>query len=398
MNSGTNHDFPDDPGRAEPFGHSGPSALDEEALRRLMQGAVGGLRPSDGALDHLRQAVPARRTRRRQALGGAVAAAVLLGVALPAVLHVADEIGSTGPGDRPANAASSHHHSEGTVEGRQPGSGGDDHPGDRSRDGSAARGDHRGEPSGDGSRSPAGEAPQSPGRTGTTARPEPGATLSAVAPVCSRTQLGEGSGVVGAADAAGRVYGAFRIVNVSRAVCAVTGPGALVAQPPGGTAGRARISVVDHTSGDPAAGLPDPRREPEKVVLRPGQAYEVKFAWVPAAASTSGACTKDTGSSPAPGVSSSPSAPATTGSQASAVPTGGAPETPALDGSGGSAGGGSGSGSSGSSGGSGGAAGGITLTNTPVAGEPAAAEARIPDACAGTVYHTGPLPTAAPTA
>lgn len=393
MNSGTNHPFPDDSGPGEPFGRPD---FDEEAVRRLMRGAVGGLEPSDGALDHLRRAVPVRRTRRRQALGGAVAAAVLLGVGLPAVLHVADEIGSTGPGDRPANAASSRHHSEGTVEDRQPGDG-DDPPGDRSRDGSAARGDHRGEPSGDGSRARGSEAPQSPGRTGTTARPEPGATLGAVAPVCSRTQLGGGSGTVGAADAAGRVYGAFRIVNVSHAVCAVTGPGALVAQPRIGTAGNARISVVDHTSGDPAAGLPDPRREPEKVVLRPGQAYEVKFAWVPAGDGTSGACTRGTGSSPTPGTSSSPSTPATTASRAPAAPTGGAPETPAVDGSGGSGGSGGGTGSGGSDG-SGGGAGGITLTNTPLAGEPAAAEARIPDACAGTVYHTGALPTAAPTA
>ncbi|GAA2919283.1 hypothetical protein GCM10020221_14430 [Streptomyces thioluteus] len=170
MNSGTNHPFPDDSGPGEPFGRPD---FDEEAVRRLMRGAVGGLEPSDGALDHLRRAVPVRRTRRRQALGGAVAAAVLLGVGLPAVLHVADEIGSTGPGDRPANAASSRHHSEGTVEDRQPGDG-DDPPGDRSRDGSAARGDHRGEPSGDGSRARGSEAPQSPGRTGTTARPERG--------------------------------------------------------------------------------------------------------------------------------------------------------------------------------------------------------------------------------
>ncbi|MBH1934838.1 hypothetical protein I5Q34_11215 [Streptomyces sp. AV19] len=412
-NSGMNHDFPDDPGPSshdsgrfpdefERAGSVGRAAFDEQALRRLMHGAVGELQPSDGVLDHLRRAVPARRTRRRRALGGAAAAVVLLGVALPAMLHVADEMGSTGPGDRPANAASSRHRSGDTVEDRQPG-GDDDRPGDHARSGSAARGDHRDEPSGDGSRARESGAPEARESAGTTARPEPGATLSAAAPVCSRTQLGGGSGVVGAADAAGRVYGAFRIVNVSRAACAVTGPGSLVAQPRGDAAGRARIAVVDHTSGDPAAGLPDPRRAPEEVVLRPGQAYEVKFAWVPAA-DGSGACTKSSGGSPAPGASSSPSAPATTTSEAPAAPTARIPETPAADGSGGSGGSGGsdgsgGAGGSGGSGGSGGAAGaGITLTNTPVAGEPTAAEARIPDACAGTVYHTGALPAATPAA
>ncbi|KNB52499.1 hypothetical protein AC230_11060 [Streptomyces caatingaensis] len=330
-------------------------------------------------------------------MGGAVAAVVLLGVALPTVLHVADEIDSPGPGDRPANAASSRHHSEGPADGRQPGES-DDPPGERSRDGSVARGDHRAEPSGDGARTRETGAPQGTDRSGgATVPPPPGATLGAAAPVCSRSQLGGGSGVVGSADAAGRIYGAFRIVNVSHAACAVTGPGSLVASARTGAAGHTRVAVVDHTSGDPAAGLPDPRREPREVVLRPGQAYEVKFAWVPSADGAPGACTKD-GSSPTP--SSSPATPATTASHAPVLSTAGAPETPAAAGSGGSAGSGSstGAGGTGGSGGSGGTTGGgITLTNTPMAGEPAAAEARIPEACAGTVYHTGALPASAPT-
>ncbi|MDV9193752.1 hypothetical protein R6L23_37025, partial [Streptomyces sp. SR27] len=37
---------------------------DELALRRLFQGAVSGLEPSKGSLEHLRRAVPARRARK----------------------------------------------------------------------------------------------------------------------------------------------------------------------------------------------------------------------------------------------------------------------------------------------------------------------------------------------
>ncbi|MGW4705839.1 hypothetical protein ACWEP1_36530, partial [Streptomyces sp. NPDC004285] len=62
---------------------------DELALRRLFQDAVGDLEPSLGSLEHLRRAVPARRARKRQAIVGAAAAAVLIGTAVPAFVHVA---------------------------------------------------------------------------------------------------------------------------------------------------------------------------------------------------------------------------------------------------------------------------------------------------------------------
>ncbi|MGI5339169.1 hypothetical protein ACQEVS_18160 [Streptomyces sp. CA-181903] len=273
-------------------------SLDEQALRRMLRGAVENLEPSDDALEHLRRAVPARRTRRRQALGGVVAAVVLVGAAVPALMHVADTVGVLGSDDRPANAASSHRHAEETVGGGERDGG----PADTSRPGggTAARGEHRVEqPGGETGTSEASREPNRPRDTTDGTSPTPGVTFSAAAPTCDRAQLGKGSGTVGAADATGRVYGAFRIVNVSHALCAVTGPGELVAQTAGG-AQKARVSVVDHTVGDPAAGLPDPERAPRTVVLRPGQAYEVKFAWVPAADGGATACTKAGGTATPP--------------------------------------------------------------------------------------------------
>ncbi|MGK5637995.1 hypothetical protein ACSNOK_06710 [Streptomyces sp. URMC 126] len=359
---------------------SNETALDEQALRRMLRGAVEDLKPSDDALEHLRRAVPARRTRRRQALGGAVAAVVLVGAAVPALMHVADTVGVNGSDDRPANAANSHRHAEETIgdHERRSGSTGSERPGG----GTAARGEHRVEqPSGDSGTARTSEEPSHPRATADSPSPTPGVSLSAAAPTCDRAQLGKGSGAVGAADATGRVYGAFRIVNVSRASCAVTGPGELVAQA-GGGAQKTRISVVGHTTGDPAAGLPDPERAPREVLLQPGQAYEVKFAWVPAADGGTSGCTRPAGSATPPPAAGAPTK--AVGRTAEAPTTSPAPSSPAVvpsettappvpTGS-------------------------VTLTNIPVAGDPAAAEARIPDACAGTVYHTGPLPAAAPPA
>ncbi|WP_171166593.1 hypothetical protein [Streptomyces sp. I05A-00742] len=375
-------DLPSDSPSDSPSGPPSdlPSHLSEQALRRMLQGAVGDLKPSDDALEHLRRAVPARRTRRRQALGGAVAAVVLVSAALPALMHVADTVGVTDPDDRPANASSNHRQAEEKIDdlSHDGGPGGTG----RSQGGTAARGDHRAEQPTSGSTPKESVAPSEPRDTGGRATPGPGVTLSAAAPTCDRAQLGKGSGQVGAADAAGRVYGAFRVVNVSRAICAVTGPGAVVARA-GNGAQKSRISVVDHMVGDPAAGLPDPGRSPRAVVLRPGQAYEVKFAWVPAADGGKAGCTKNGGgTTPAPSAGASsttgggsagaaPVTPQTPSPPAAVAPTPGTPASPAP-------------------------ASGVTLTNTPMAGEPAAAEARIPDACAGTVYHTGALPAAAP--
>lgn len=76
--------------------------LDEVALRRMLHGAVRELAPSEGTLDHLHRAVPARRARRRQAVVGAAAAALLIGTAVPAFVHVATSDGPSAA--RPAIA------------------------------------------------------------------------------------------------------------------------------------------------------------------------------------------------------------------------------------------------------------------------------------------------------
>ncbi|WP_248001251.1 hypothetical protein [Streptomyces sp. RPA4-5] len=199
--------------------------------------------------------------------------------------------------------------------------------------------------------------------------PAPDETMDVTSPVCGREQLGQGTSTVGTADATGRVYGAFRVVNTSGAACSVEGGGSigLVAQ---GSTSPDRVHVVDHTSGDEATGLPDPATTPDQLVLKPGQAYEVKFAWIPESGGGTTGCANP-GPSPTPEASKDP------GQSPDAA-------TPPGDG-GGEAGGGEGPGDGGSAPGS------IVLSHTPEAGEPAAADAKVTDACAGTVYRTEAL-------
>ncbi|GGR51775.1 hypothetical protein [Streptomyces netropsis] len=332
--------------------------VDEQALRRLLHGAVDDLEPSADALEHLRRAVPARRTRRRQVVVGVAAAVILGGTAMPALLRVATTVGTAD--DRPANAASSQQTDEGTAEGRRSGGGegrepeeGSSHPADRKDE------EHKEERKGEDARpeSHAGGAPGGP-------LPGPTSTLAATSPTCDRNQLGNGAGSVGAADREGRVYGSFRVVNVSHAVCTVGGPGAVDVAGQG-SAETSRVSVVDHTAGDAATGLPDPSTEPSEVILQPGQAYEVKFAWIPASGGgPSGCANGGGGASPSPAASTPPAS----GTTAMDQPTGQdtpEPKPPAS----------------------------VVVSHTPDTGEPAAADAKINDACAGTVYRTGPLGT-----
>ncbi|AJT65501.3 hypothetical protein T261_3838 [Streptomyces lydicus] len=295
---------------------------------------------------------------------GAAAALLLGGTAIPAMVHVAN-LGDPAQ-DRSANAASSQQaqgnsqgaHGEGTEhafpqppgrDGRQPGT---DKPEDKG--GHPTEKNGAGHGAGDGT-------------------PAPNETMDVTSPVCSRTQLGRGTSSVGPADSAGRVYGAFRVVNTSGTACSIDGGGA-VGVTGQGTTNADRIHVVDHTSGDEATGLPDPATTPDQLVLKPGEAYEVKFAWIPEAGGGTTGCASP-GPSPTPdpskGAGESPDAGAAEGS----------------DGSGGEAGG-----TGGTGGGDGGASsGGVVLSHTPEAGEPASADAKIADACAGTVYRTGAL-------
>ncbi|MFG2211285.1 hypothetical protein [Streptomyces sp. NPDC048638] len=327
-----------------------------------MQTRVGDLEPASDALEQLRRAVPARRRRRRHAVVGAAAALLLGGTAIPAMMHVANLHDSAE--DRSANAASSQRapgstegsHGEGTEhafpqpsgkDGRGPGA--DEHQG---KDGRPTEKDGAGHGAGAGT-------------------PAPDETMDVTSPACSRDQLGQGTGSVGQADSAGRVYGAFRVVNTSATACSIDGGGSVgvVAQ---GKTNADRIHVVDHTSGDEATGLPDPATTPDQLVLKPGEAYEVKFAWIPDAGGGASGCLTP-GPSPTPAPSNAP---------------GDSPDSgAAADGGGGQAGGGDSAG--GADGGAGPDA--VVLNHTPEAGEPAAADAKIADACAGTVYRTEAL-------
>ncbi|MEU3713659.1 hypothetical protein [Streptomyces catenulae] len=348
-------------GDTEPGGRTpgGDGVGDEEALRRLLQSSVGDLEPAPDALEQIRHAVPARRRRRRHAVVGAAAALLLGGTSIPAMVQVAHL--DDAPGDRSANAAGNRQTgaTDGapdggtTTRGRQPAGGG-------AADGGT------GHPAGGHGTS---AEPHHPGDGPGAGSPDPYETTDVSSPACGRDQLGKGTGNVAPADSAGRVYGAFRVVNTSATPCSVDGAGTVdvVAQ---GTADTGRIHVVDHTSGDEATGLPDPATAPDQLVLKPGQAYEVKFAWIPA----SGGCN---GSGPSP--SASPSSPS---------------DAPAADDSGqdgGGQGGDTGGGSGGGSGGGGAASGTIVLSHTPDSGDPVAADATLTDACAGTVYRTGVL-------
>ncbi|MDT3395812.1 hypothetical protein RKE29_03990 [Streptomyces sp. B1866] len=329
----------------------GSGELGESELRLLLHEAVGDLRPSTGALDHLRRAVPARRRRRRQVLVGAAVAVVLCGAALPALVHVATRGGAD---DRQANAASSGSASE-AADGPRGATGGGgptavatvtpsgQSPGDKGTAGKKGERSQEARPGADG------------------AAPAASGSLSIADASCARSQLGDATASVGAADAEGRIYGSFLVRNISDRVCSVLDDGAVYAVAQGG-ADASRVTVTEHTAGDAATGLDDPGTEADGVVLRPGEAYKVAFAWIPAAGGGTGGCANP-GSSPTPDPTQDP---------------GNAPD--------------SGSGAGAAGGGSGGGApsdASVVVSHVPAAGDPVAASATLPGACAGTVYRTG---------
>ncbi|WP_434593048.1 hypothetical protein [Streptomyces sp. A5-4] len=345
-------------------GDTGTHGADELALRRMMRSAVQELEPSEDALEHLRRAVPARRVRRRQVIVGMAAAALFVGTAIPAFVHVAKSDGAAD--ERPAVAG----HGQDT----QGGTGAET----RTPDGRKVESEPSGKPTSkdeskkpDQDKDPSENSPGAGTSAGGAGDVGSSGTVSVSSPTCEPNQLGVSAGT-GAPDADGKVYGTFRIANVSGQDCTVAGTGSVNFQALG-AADSGRIDVVEHTSGDAAAGLPDPSQEATRLVLAPDMAYEVKFAWVP------------TGSCPSANPSPDPS------------PSDGTAGTTEGTGNGGT-GTGTGSGDSGQSGaetqlGEGDGTtedGSIAVTHTPESGAPGAA-ANIPNACAGTIYRTGVL-------
>ncbi|MCF6524273.1 hypothetical protein [Streptomyces sp. JJ36] len=372
--------------------------LDEDALRRLLRDSVSDLRPSPGSLEELHRAVPARRARRRQVMIGAAAAVLLGGATIPALLHT-DLM--PGRGDKPMRAA-------GHSESHEP----EDEAPDGARSGQTDSGRQEGRQGGGQDRGADAGAPS----TGQSAGPDPSSTLGAVSPTCTRDQLGQGTATTGEPDPQGRVYGSFRVVNVSEKPCTVEGDG-LVSVTATGGAQSENIQVLDHTTGDAATGLPDPATAPDSVVLGAQQAYVVRFAWIPREGGGTTGCS--TSPSPSPGGSGDGTSPmsasgSTTTSGGGDGETGdgleggeGAPEEE----TGGTGSGGTGSGGSGSGGSSGGDATGggstggdatggtgadpvpgISVSHTPDVGDPVAATTVVEGACAGTLYRTGALP------
>ncbi|MGW6392318.1 hypothetical protein ACWFR1_17845 [Streptomyces sp. NPDC055103] len=351
---------------------------DELALRRLLQGAVAGLEPTTGSLDQLRRAVPARRARKRQAVVGAAAAAVLIGTAVPAFVHVANSGGVTAA--NPVNAG----HGE---------------------DAQGGTGAETGVEGGKTTKAPAGQVSPSQGAVdGATGKPQQPGTGTGTggprvsenpvpgdAPRCRAGQLGVSATQTGGPDGSGNVYGTFRVANVSGTSCVVDGSG-IVSFEARGAADPGRISVVRHTAGD-GSGLPDPAQEASALLLKPSGSYEVRFVWVPSeTCPTSGTPTTEPPTAPA--TTEPPTAPPTT--EPPTVPPTTEPATTAPTTQDPGTGTGTGTGAEGGTepqllredGGP--ADGSVSVSHTAEPGGPVGV-ATVANACAGTIYRTGIL-------
>ncbi|MBY8841858.1 hypothetical protein [Streptomyces sp. SP2-10] len=334
----------------------GGLASDELDLRGLLHSAVDGIEPRSGTLEHLRRAVPARRARKRQAVVGMAAAALFIGTAVPALVHVS-QAGGSDPNTAMAGQSSQAQGGTGQSEGgKDTDKGTPKDPGGTT----VKPGREPGKPDEkDDKGSHAGTAPGSV---------DPSATLTTGAPLCTAIQLGSATGTVNAPDSAGVVYGSFRVGNVSEAACTVAGPGTITPTAQG-AADQSKITAVRHVAGDAATTLPDPSLEVSSLVLQPGAAYEERFAFVPSetcpttGGSTSGSETGAPSPDPTPTQDPGDSGGTTDTTGAEGATTQLATEDGTADGS-------------------------IVVSHTAQGGAPTAT-ATVPGACAGTVYYTG---------
>ncbi|WP_435850180.1 hypothetical protein [Streptomyces massasporeus] len=327
---------------------------DELDLRSMLHQVVQEVEPRDGTLDYLRKAVPQRRARKRQAVVGMAAAALFIGTAIPALVHVSNATGSD------ANPSVAGHASEtqgGASQGKGPDGGESTAGGSSGKAEGKEKGDKKEKDKGKGSGA----------STGASQGADPSSTTAAGIPACTPAQLGPASGSSNAPDSTGAVSGSFRVTNVSGAACTVTGPGSVAALPQG-AADMSKVGSARHAAGDAAAGLlPDPSLEAAQLVLQPGIGYDVKFAWVP-----SETCPTPGGSVGGPDPSPDPSPsddPAATGGTSTGGDTGTAPQLVREDGT---------------------VDGSVAVTYTPATGS-GATSVTVSNACAGTVYWTGVL-------
>ncbi|MEU0586281.1 hypothetical protein [Streptomyces sp. NPDC006132] len=326
---------------------------DELDLRTMLHQAVQEVEPRDGTLDYLRKAVPQRRARKRQAVVGMAAAALFIGTAIPALVHVSNATGSD------ANPSVAGHASEtqgGTSEGKGPDGGESTAAGSSGKTEGKGKDDKKEKDKGKGS----GTAPGAPQGAG------PSSTTAAGIPACTPAQLGPAAGSSAAPDSTGAVYGSFRVTNVSGASCTVSGAGSVSALPQG-AADPAKVGAARHVAGDAAAGLPNPSLEAAELVLQPGAAYDVKFAWVPSeTCPTPGGDPGDPDPTPDPTPSGDTT---TTGGTSTGGDTGAAPQLATEDGT---------------------TDGSVVVTYSPASGS-AGSTVTVSNACAGTVYWTGLL-------
>ncbi|MFI1419230.1 hypothetical protein ACH4VX_14765 [Streptomyces sp. NPDC020731] len=329
---------------------------DELALRTLLRQAVREVEPGDGTLDYLRRAVPARRARKRQALVGAAAAALFLGTAVPALVHVS---GVTGSDANPSAVGHASQAQGGTGQGKDP-EGGESTAGGASDQVEGTGKDDKKDEDEDGASTGSG--------TGTTEGADPSAGVTAGVPACTAAQLGPAAASSAAPDTTGTVYGSFRVANVSTASCTVEGAG-VVSATPQGAADATKVGSARHVAGDAAAGLPDPSLESAQLVLKPGAAYEVKFAWVPSETCTApGDSTGGGTGGPSPDPTPTDN-PTTTAGASTGTDSGTATQLVREDGT---------------------VEGSVTVTYTSATGS-GPASTTVSNACAGTVYFTGLL-------
>ncbi|MEY2243084.1 hypothetical protein AB8A21_09095 [Streptomyces sp. BF23-18] len=348
-NGNVNHGPDEQPGTPDMDG-LGSEGLgsDELALRRLLHQAVQEIEPTDGTLDHLRRAVPARRARKRQAVVGMAAAALFMGTAIPAFVHVSN---SSGSNPDPSIAANSSQAQGGASQGKGSGGG-------SGKDSGGSSGTSAGDGDSGKTESP-GDKDKDAGGAGAGGI-DPSASASA-ALTCTADQLGGASGTAGAPDSTGAVYGSFTVSNVSASACTVTGAGTVSALPQGAADG-ANVGVATHVGGDAAGGLPDPSTEVTSLVLQPGASYVVKFAWVPSS-------TCPTAPEPTPTPTPTQGTGETGGTTTDSAVAGTSPqllvEDGTLDGS-------------------------VVVSSTAATGG-ATSSVTVANACAGTVYRTGIL-------
>ncbi|MFI6009770.1 hypothetical protein ACIBAG_13255 [Streptomyces sp. NPDC051243] len=334
----------------------GPEGLesDELALRRMLQQAVQEIEPRDGTLDHLRRAVPARRARKRQALVGMAAACLFVGTAVPALVHVSNVTDSS---VNSTNAGHGEQAQGGAGQGEETAGGESTSGGSSGSTEDKGQGSEKEEDKGTGT---------GPG-AGSGSPDNPLETSPAGVAACTADQLGVASQAADAADSSGTVYGTFGFSNVSTTDCVVSGPGTVSAVP-AGAADPAKVFVSRHAAGDPAAGLPDPSQELTSLVLKPGESYAVKFAWVPSETcptngETSGGPTGEPTPDPTPTEVNSGTTDGTSTGGDTGTSTQLMREDTTVDGS-------------------------VTIANTTEAGGPTATVV-VSNACAGTVYWTG---------